>query len=43
MPTSQNNKIATQISVLSYPMTEMNEIIILFVTYEAFVEISQIY
>ena len=43
MPTSQNNRIATQISVLSYPMMEMNEIIILFATYEAFVEISQIF
>ena len=40
---SQNNKIATQISVLPYQMKEMNEILKLFAIYEAFVEISQIY
>ena len=40
---SQNNKIATQISVLPYQMKEMNEILILLAIYEAFVEISQIY
>ena len=39
----KNNRIATQISVLLYPMKETNEILILLAIYEAFVEISQIY
>ena len=33
---SQNNKIATQISVLPYEMRELNEILILLAIYEAF-------
>ena len=43
MPMSQNNRIVTQISVLLYPMRELNEILILLVIYDAFLEISQIY
>ena len=43
MPMSQNNVIATQISVLPYPMREIDEILILLAIYEAFLEISQIY
>ena len=38
-----NNRIATQISVLLYPMREIDEILILLAIYEAFLEISQIY
>ena len=41
MPMSQNNRIATQISVLLYPMREINEILILLAIYEAFLEISK--
>ena len=40
---SQNDRIATQISVLLYPMREINEILILLAIYEAFLEISQLY
>ena len=40
---SQNNRIVTQISVLPYPMREINETLILLAIYEAFLEISQIY
>ena len=43
MPMSQNNRIATQISVLLYPMRELNKIKILLAIYDAFLEISQIY
>ena len=38
-----NNRIATQISVLLYPMREIGEILILLAIYEAFLEISQIH
>ena len=40
---SQNNRIVTQISVLLYPMRELNKILILLAIYDAFLEISQIY
>ena len=33
---SQNNRMATQISALLYPMREINEILILLAIYEAF-------
>ena len=36
MPMSQNNRIATQISVLPYPMREINKTLILLAIYEAF-------
>ena len=36
MPMSQNNRIVTQISVLLYPMRELNEILILLAIYDAF-------
>ena len=43
MPTSQNNRIATQLGVLLYPLREKNEILYFEQFMVHFVEISQIY